>query len=47
MVWTLQYRERKAKGELARLVGVALAVGAGASIAVALVFQELFLIRLP
>lgn len=47
MIWTLQYRERKAKGELGRLAAVSLSIGAGASIAIALVFQELFLIRLP
>jgi putative tricarboxylic transport membrane protein len=47
MIWTLQYAERKAKGELLRLAALAIAVGAGASIAVSLIFQELFLIRLP
>jgi hypothetical protein len=47
MIWTLQYKERKAKGELRRLAAVALSVGLGASVAISLVFQELFLIRLP
>jgi hypothetical protein len=47
MIWTLQYRERKQTGELRRLALVATTVGAGASIAISLVFQELFLIRLP
>lgn len=47
MIWTLQYKERKAKGELGRLAAAALSVGAGASVAISLVFQELFLIRLP
>jgi len=47
MIWTLQYRERKAKGELRRLGAVAVSVGLGAGLAIALVFQELFLIRLP
>jgi hypothetical protein len=47
MIWTLQYRESKQKGELRRLALVAAAVGAAASIAISLVFQELFLIRLP
>ena len=47
MIGTLQYAERKAKGELPRLVFLAIAVGAAASIAVSLIFQELFLIRLP
>lgn len=46
-VWTLQYRERHARNELGRLALVALAVGAGASVAITLIFQELFLIRLP
>ena len=47
MIWTLQYRERKAKGELRRLAAVALSIGLSAGVAIALVFQELFLIRLP
>lgn len=47
MIWTLQYRERREKGELARLAGVAAAIGLGAGVAVSLVFQQLFLIRLP
>jgi DMSO/TMAO reductase YedYZ heme-binding membrane subunit len=47
MIWTLQYRERKALGQLVRLAGISLSVGAGASVAISLVFQELFLIRLP
>ena len=47
MIWTLQYRERKASGQLGRLAGISILVGAGASIAISLVFQELFLIRLP
>lgn len=45
MIFTLQYPERKDRpGKLAL---VALTVGGGASIAISLVFQELFLIRLP
>lgn len=47
MVWILQYRERKELGDLRRLAFVALAVGAGAGIVVSVIFQELFLIRLP
>lgn len=47
MVWTLQYKERKLRGELGRLAAISIAVGAGASAAISLVFQELFLIRLP
>ena len=47
MIWTLQYKERKARGELRRLAAVALSIGLGAGVVIALVFQELFLIRLP
>jgi hypothetical protein len=47
MIWTLQYRERKARGELGRLGMVAIVIGGFASTAISLVFQELFLIRLP
>jgi Tripartite tricarboxylate transporter TctB family len=47
MIATLQFRERQQHGELPRLALVALAVGAGAGIVVSLIFQELFLIRLP
>jgi hypothetical protein len=47
MIWTLQYRERKEKRELGRLALTAVAVGGAASIAISLIFQELFLIRLP
>ena len=47
MIWTLQYRDRKLNGELRRLAAISLAIGLGASVAIALVFQELFLIRLP
>ena len=45
MIFTLQYPERK--GRLGKLALVALSVGGAASIAISLVFQELFLIRLP
>ena len=47
MICTLQFRERQERGELRRLALVALAIGAGAGIVVSLIFQELFLIRLP
>ena len=47
MIGALQYRGRKAQGQLARLAGISILIGAGASVAIALVFQELFLIRLP
>ena len=45
MIFTLQYRERKDR--LGKLALVALSVAGVASIAISLVFQELFLIRLP
>jgi Tripartite tricarboxylate transporter TctB family len=47
MIWTLQYRDRKAKGELPRLAAISASIGLAASVAIALIFQELFLIRLP
>jgi len=47
MIFTLQYQERKMKGELGRLALIAASVGGAASIAISAVFQELFLIRLP
>ncbi|HYI86136.1 MAG TPA: tripartite tricarboxylate transporter TctB family protein [Burkholderiales bacterium] len=47
MIWTLQYRERKGRKEHARLAAISLSVGLVASVAISLVFQELFLIRLP
>ena len=47
MIWTLQYPERAGKGELDRLALTAVAVGGGSSIVISLIFQELFLIRLP
>ena len=47
MIWTLQYKERRAKGELGRLATLSLSIGLAAGVAVSLVFQELFLIRLP
>lgn len=47
MIGTLQFHERRERGELRRLALLALAVGAGAGIVVSLIFQELFLIRLP
>ena len=47
MIGTLQFHERRQHGELRRLALLALAVGAGAGIVVSLIFQELFLIRLP
>jgi hypothetical protein len=46
---SLQYRERKASGEklsLRRLITAA-AIGLGAGAAITVVFQEIFLVRLP
>jgi hypothetical protein len=47
MIWTLQYRQRKVKGELRRLAAICASIGLAASVAISLIFQELFLIRLP
>jgi len=47
MIWTLQYQERKAKSELRRLAALSLSIGLAAGVAISLVFQEVFLIRLP
>jgi hypothetical protein len=47
MIWTLEYRSRKAQGRLLRLLLLAVTVGGAASVAISLIFQELFLIRLP
>lgn len=43
----LQYPERKARGEVARGLVVAAAIGLGAGGAIAFMFQEIFLVRLP
>lgn len=46
---SLQYRERKSTGEklsLRRLITAA-AIGLGAGVAITIVFQEIFLVRLP
>jgi hypothetical protein len=42
-----QWSERRSRGELGRGVAVALACGLGTAAAVTLVFQEIFLVRLP
>lgn len=47
MIWVLQYRERKVKGQLRRLAAISASTGLAASVAISLIFQELFLIRLP
>jgi hypothetical protein len=46
-IFLLQLPERRAKGETARGALVAAAVAVGVATAVTLVFQELFLVRLP
>jgi len=43
----LQYPERKAKGEVARGLAAAAAVAVGAALVISLLFQEVFLVRLP
>ena len=43
----LQYPERKARGEVARGLIVAAAIGLGAAGTIAFLFQEIFLVRLP
>jgi len=47
MIWTLQFKERRVKRELGRLAAISLSIGLAASAAITLVFQEVFLIRLP
>jgi hypothetical protein len=46
-VFVFQYRERKAKGATARGIVVALACGLLTWLAVTLVFEQLFYVRLP
>jgi hypothetical protein len=43
----LEWRERRARGETARGLAIAAACAAGTAAAVTLVFQEVFLVRLP
>ena len=43
----LQYPERKAQGEVARGLAAAAAVAVGAVLVISLLFQEVFLVRLP
>jgi Tripartite tricarboxylate transporter TctB family len=47
MIWVLQYRERKLEGKLSRLAAISVSIGLAGSVAISLIFQELFLIRLP
>ena len=43
----LQYPERKAQGQVARGLAAAAAVAVGAALVISLLFQEVFLVRLP
>jgi hypothetical protein len=43
----LQYKQRKAEGQLARGVVQAIVIGVGAGVIVTLVFEKFFLVRLP
>ncbi|HEV8500664.1 MAG TPA: tripartite tricarboxylate transporter TctB family protein [Casimicrobiaceae bacterium] len=44
---TLQYPQRKAAGQVARGIVVAIVIGVCAGYAITLVFQDIFLVRLP
>jgi Tripartite tricarboxylate transporter TctB family len=46
-IFVLQYPDRQAAGQVTRGALVAAVIGFGAAIAISLVFQELFLVRLP
>jgi hypothetical protein len=46
-IFLFQYPERRASGALARGTLVAFAVAVGASFVITMIFQELFLVRLP
>ena len=46
-IFLLQLPERRATGQVRRGVAVALAVGLGAGVTIALLFQYVFLVRLP
>ncbi len=43
----LQYPQRRAANQVARGIATAIAIGLGAGLAITLVFQEFFLVRLP
>jgi hypothetical protein len=43
----LQYPQRRAANQVARGITTAIAIGLGAGLAITLVFQEFFLVRLP
>jgi hypothetical protein len=46
-ILAFEWRDRRARGELARGIAVALACAVGTAAGVTLVFQEVFLVRLP
>jgi hypothetical protein len=46
-IFVLQYPERRAAGEVARGAFVALAIAVIAATAIGLIFQDVFLVRLP
>lgn len=46
-IFLFQYPERRARGEVLRGALIALAIAAAASFTVTMIFQELFLVRLP
>jgi hypothetical protein len=46
-IFLFQYPERRASGDLAKGALAALAVAVGASFVITMIFQELFLVRLP
>lgn len=46
-IFLLQLPERRAAGQVGRGIAVALAVGLGAGVTIALLFQHVFLVRLP
>jgi len=46
-IFLLQFPERRARGEIKRGIAVAAAIAIGASVTISLIFQEIFLVRLP
>ena len=46
-IFLFEYPERRARNETAKGIAVALVVAVGASFAITMIFQELFLVRLP
>ena len=46
-ITVLQYPERKARGEVLRGLGVAAAIAVAAAASISVLFQEIFLVRLP